>query len=74
MQTRAPSSITATFQVLAVSRSAGMLAAARSISARVRVRCGKAFASIVRASTRRTFVSTTTSGVSKAKHATAAAV
>ena len=56
------------------SRRAGKALVASCVSARVNVTCGKALPSKVRARTRRTFVSTTTSGMLKAKQATAAAV
>ena len=74
VQTRAPSSMTATFQTRATSGSAGTSVAARAVSARVSAAAGRAAPVTARASTRRTLVSTTTVRSPCAKHATAAAV
>ncbi|MEI2766354.1 MAG: hypothetical protein V9F82_11810 [Dermatophilaceae bacterium] len=73
-QTRAPSSITATFQVFASAGSAGRAARASSTSARVGLDGACAAPQTARARTRRTLVSRTGSGMPNAKQATAAAV
>ena len=74
MQTRAPSSITATAQVAAVGSSSGSSPVARSRSARVTDVPGNSTPLTARASTRRTLVSSTTCRRPKANDAIAAAV
>ncbi len=73
-QTRAPSSITATFQVADVAGSSGTSEAASADSATVSAGAAWARPSTARASTRRTLVSTTVVRRPNAKAATAAAV
>ena len=73
-QTVAPSSIVPTAHAAAVGPSSGSRPVATSRSARVTDRAGNSTPDTVRASTRRTFVSSTTWRRRKAKEATAAAV
>lgn len=74
VQTRAPSSITATAQVAAVRSAAGSSAVAVRRSAAVVAWAGYSAPDTARANTRRTLVSSTTCRWPKAKEATAAAV
>jgi len=74
VQTRAPSSIAATFHVLASSVSAGIAESASSRSLRVSDGAAWGAPARVRTSTRRTLVSTTVARTPNAKQATAEAV
>ena len=74
VQTRAPSSITATAQVAAVAASVGSRSVATSRSARVTEDGGNSTPPTARAKTRRTLVSSTTCRWPNAKLATADAV